>query len=210
VLYWPIAPGDGGVAVAVGEAGPVHPWLSSEDVGLDGGEPLAVRAIPTKVAWLEGVEVPYLAVGADRVGWDGQLVVERRLYVFVAGNEGARLPIPAVLPKDPFRWAFVRRVDLRLPPAGAAFVPADHPKLAAALAGRGVPVVSPDVDASLPRPHLGAVIADARCLTADAGFTGCTFLESASAIESLDRSLIEERDTTLAIAVVQVAERTQR
>lgn len=208
-LYCPIAPADGGVAMAQGDALPVHPWLVNEDVGLDGGTPLGVRALPNRTAWVEGAEVTYLGVGADRFAWDGQLPVEARLYVF-AGGDGALLPIPAVLPADPFRSSFVRRIDVGLPATGAVFVPVDHPKLAAALAGRGVAVVSPDVDASLARVHLGAVIADTKCLTADAGFSGCTFLESAAAIESLNRALVEEREVTLAIAVGQVGARTQR
>lgn len=209
-LYCPIAPADGGVAVAQGEAGPVHPWVTNEDVGLDGGGPLGVRPLATRTAWVDGVEVAYLGAGADRVAWDGQLPVEARLYTFAAGEEGELLPIPAVLPPDPFRSSYVRRIDVGIPATGAVFVPVDHPKLAAALAGRGVTVVSPDVDPSLARVHLGAVIADTKCLTADAGFTGCTFLESAAAIESLNRALVEERDTTLAIAVQQVGARTQR
>lgn len=212
VLYCPIAPADGGVAVAEGESAPVHPWLLAEDVGVDGGA-MPVRPLVTRLAWVEGNEVPYLGVGQERVAEADQLPVEAPLYTFASrGADGglAILPIPAVLPPDPFRSSFVRRTDVELPASGAVFVPTDRPELAAALAARGVVVVSPDVDPSSARARLGGVIADAKCLSPDAGFTGCVFLDSAAAIERLNRGLVRSTATTLAIDVAQVGGRTQR
>lgn len=212
VLYCPIAPADGGAAVAEGETYPVHPWVLAEDVGVDGGA-MPVRQFGKRSAWVEGTEVAYLGVGQDRVTGVDQLPVEAPLYTFASrGADGGLtiLPIPAVLPPDPFRSSFVRRTDVELPASGAIFVPADRPELAAALAGRGVAVVSPDVDPSSARVHLGAVIADARCLVPDAGFSGCAFLDSAGAIERLNRGLVRRTETTLAIEVAQVGGRTQR
>ncbi|MEW6434564.1 MAG: hypothetical protein AB1730_23940 [Myxococcota bacterium] len=212
VLFCPIAPADGGAAVAAGETDPVHPWLLAADVGVDGGA-MPVRQFGTSSAWVDGDEVAYLGGGEDRVLEADQLPVEAPLYTFASrGADGglAILSIPAVLPPDPFRSSFVRRTDVELPASGAVFVPGDRPALAAALAARGVAVVSPDVDPSSARVRLGAVIADARCLAPDAGFSGCAFLDSASAIERLNRGLVHRTETTLAIDVVQVGGRTQR
>jgi hypothetical protein len=210
VFYCVLAPADGGVAVAGGEARAVHPWLLAEDVGLDGGSPLAVRAPAMRTAWVDDAEVSVLAVGADRVSVDGQLPVESRLYTFVAGADGGLLPIPAVLPNDAFRSSFVRRYDVRVPPGGAVFVPEERAALRAALAARGVAVVSPAVDPSVGRAHLGAVITDTRCLAGDGGLTGCALLDSAAEIEALDRALVTASATTAAVAVTQVGARTSR
>jgi hypothetical protein len=163
-----------------------------------------------RTAWVDDAEVSVLAVGADRVSVDGQLPVESRLYTFVAGADGGLLPIPAVLPNDAFRSSFVRRYDVRVPPGGAVFVPEERAALRAALAARGVAVVSPAVDPSVGRAHLGAVITDTRCLAGDGGLTGCALLDSAAAIEALDRALVTASATTAAVAVTQVGARTSR
>lgn len=176
VVLCPIAPADGGAAVAEGEATPTHPWVLAQDVGLDGGARLPAQQFGARTAWVEGRRVPYLGVGQDRVAEAGQLPVEAPLYVFAApGLDGGLepLPIPAVLPRDPFRSAFVRRTDVRVPAGAAVFVPADRPALAEALTARGVAVVSPaGVPESTARLRLGGVIREASCLSgtvADAG-----------------------------------------
>jgi hypothetical protein len=211
VLYCPIAPEGGGLAVGQGELGPVHPWVLASDVGRDGAAPLSIRSVGHRSAWVEGHEVSYLGVGANYVEASDQLPEESTLYTFVApaaDGAPALLPIPAVLPPEPFRSAFVRRTDVLLPQEAAVFVPADRAALATALASAGVKVVSPEVDPSTARLRLGSVIADTTCLSADAGLDGCAFLDSAGAIDGLSQSLVSRTDTTLAIVVTQVGART--
>lgn len=212
LVYSAVAPADGGAVVGEGEAGPVHPWALREDVGLDGGEPMSAKAPDNGVAWIDGREVPYLGLGAGRVKGYGQLPMESELFTFaVGGSDGGRelLPIPAVLPQEPFASSYVRRVDVLLPPTAAVFVPQDRAALAEALGALGVRHVSAPVDASTARAKLGVVIRDVACLGLDAGLGACALLDSPGAIEPLGPAYVIPTGTTLAIDVAQAGGRLE-
>ncbi|MEW5738719.1 MAG: hypothetical protein AB1938_07315 [Myxococcota bacterium] len=229
LVYCPLAPADGGVAAPAGvDAGPTHPWLLVDDVGGDGGWPQAARPMPMATSWVDGTRVPYFRGGVDRIEGVDQLPVEHPLYTFaVAASDGGRalLPIPAVLPEEPFRSSFVRRTDVLVGASSAVFVPPDRPELIALLRGMGVKVACPQLDESTARLRLGAVIDQASCVRGrptvsgcvdnepdgggdDGGVLdpigGCEFLDSAAAVRGVNSSRIIPTETTLAIGVTQV------
>ena len=186
---------------------PIVP-LGTRIAGDDSGskEPLTLRPVkvPTTTtrAWVDGREVAYLAVGADRVQADGQNLREALAYFFVSAAGQRPLPVATVLSAEPTRNSLVRRVDVVIPPNAAPFVPSNRPELKALLEAREVamPMVNPALDV-FPEYTL-RVATNASCFEDPAFPTACTWLDTPAVLDALpvDRRIVQ--DVQLAIGVV--------
>lgn len=201
LVLCPIVPDGTGLAREANAAAPQRPLTL---------EPLNEFGLRT--ASVDGVETPYVDFGADRFEQtDHALVVEAPLYVFVNASgedERAPLPLPFVLPKDPFRHSLLRRVDLVFTSNLAVFVPAAQGALRADLLGRGLNV--PAADATIPAATSASyalrVASDASCF-GDAGRFpgGCAWLDSQDAVESaVARHNLLRTDTLFTGATLRV------
>ena len=161
------------------------------DDGSGSKDPVTLRllgtSLPTKNshAWVDGEEVTYLDFGPDRAQADGQNLIESIAYFFVTAAGERPLPLTAVLPSEPKRHSFVRRVDVVIPAGAAAFVPSNRPELRALLAEREFTV--PDVPAALDAfPQYALRVAANPACFQDANFpAACDWLESSARLESL-------------------------
>ncbi len=174
--------------------------------GTGAKEPLTLRPVvvpmATSPAWVDGREVAYLGIGADRVQADGQNLRETLVYFFVSAAGQRPLPLAAVLPPEPTRNSLVRRVDVVIPPGAAPFVPSNRPELKALLEARevSVPVVNGALDAF---PEFALRVATNPSCFEDPSFpTACDWLDTPARLEGLpvDQRIVQ--DVQLAIGVV--------
>jgi hypothetical protein len=167
---------------------------------------LATLSLPrgTRLAWVDGVPVSYLNFGADRApAYDqGQGLVDAEAYFFVSAAGERPLPLAAVLPADPLKHSFVRRIDVVLPGGAAPFVPSNRPELRRLLEARGL--VVPDAPAALDgfASYALRVARDPACF-GDPNFpAACDWLDSEEKLDALPGKLIIEQPVQLAIGVV--------
>jgi len=182
VLCAIISPETIDVAAAVARA-PVHPLT---------GKALVPPA--RRDAFVDGAPVKYLGFGPGRAAFEGQRLVESELFVFTAGGEA--LSAAAVLPREPRAHAFVRRVEVPVPPGARFFVPSNRADLRAGLAG-----LAPEVDAALDAfPEYALRLArDPACFTAPTFPQGCDWLDSADEVRALPGAVRRPVQLTAAV-----------
>ncbi len=208
----PLVPQGVGLAKPAGSP-PIHPLT---------GAALADR--PVVEAWFERAHVWYLDVGAGNtyaVDEYGR-VQEGKLYRFVkpadpdaSTADPVALKLPAVLQHASAQSNLFREYRVELPPDAVAFVPAGGAthglEETRTPAGHSPPVsVDPNVPPALAAQYLGRVaLHDGACF-ADAGSFpgGCTWLDSAEAIEAslggvIQRSDVQVTAPTLLVGDVQ-------
>lgn len=152
-----------------------------------------LQSLPSKTAsaWVDGKQVAYLDFGADRAASNGQDLIEDQAWFFVSAAGERPLPLAAILPSDPKRHSFVRRVDVVLPAGSAAFVPSNRPDLRALLLARDltVPDVAPALDAF---PQFALRVAANPACFEDANFpAACDWLDSPARIAQLSSTIVQ-------------------
>lgn len=195
----PIVPEDVSGFAAAGDGKPRRPITLEEVTPPEVGR-----------AWADGVTVGYLNFGERQVGevYEGQgdgIVEPADLYVFArALSDGGHAPLelPAVLPDEAEKHAFVRRVDVLL--AGeAVFVPASKGELRMKVEGflgdAGYVPKDPGVtDARLAAKYTLRVASGTGCFQDGGVFPDdCVWLDSEAAIDTLEPSRVLDTNVTL-------------
>ena len=198
-VFCPIVPKGTGVARAEAESVPRRP-LSLEPTSL-----------PTDTkAWVDGKPVWYFNFSVDRfVADDSELPIEKPVYFFVtqASDNHALLPLPPVLPNNPKRWSLGRRYDVELTPDLAVFVPATNAALRTAItaAGASAPEPAADIPTDVARRYTLRVATSASCFHDATTFPqGCTWLDSAAAVEAAFATRLHRTETLLSVGALDV------
>lgn len=159
---------------------------------------------PGKVlAWFEGEDVQYFSFGIDRVPVENLRPVEARAFFFVADDGKTNLPLAAVLPSDPIKHAWVKRVTAKLPPGSVAYVPPSRTAVRARLEAAGV-ALSPS-DAPEDVQYALRVATSPACFTSDGGFPSeCGWLDSAAAMEALPAALLSAKPINVTLGMLEV------
>lgn len=156
--------------------------------------------LPLSTSWHEGEKLWYFDFGPGRFDERDQLPVVERAYFFVKLAGQPVLPVASVLPSNPKLHGFVQRVDVRLPPKAAVYVPSSRPELLTVMMNADVPVAQLAAGNDGVTARTLQVVLDKACLETGA-IADCTWLDSVAAIERAALPTFEQ-PVTLTVGVL--------
>jgi hypothetical protein len=150
-------------------------------------------------AFVDGRQVHYLALGANRIRASGQTLEAGDLYLWVDGD--VPLPVAAVGPRNRFNAGLVRRVEVQVPPGAAFFVPDNRPELRRAFANEAlVPPVA--VALNVHQNFALRLTLNAECLT-PAAFASCRWVSTAAEVLQLPSGLLRRRPVLASLGILE-------